>query len=220
MFLVFVSLGDLTLFLGDITKISGNMTQVLGDMTSGKMTLGRLDCKPTWAITDQKPNICFWINPQLFYELTRVVGWTLQDFVNHCLGSLFTNTVVSSLNILRCMWIVWMLIMVRWPSCYVVFLDMNYPSQLPTRNMILHLGQKLWKIPWLNLSIKLKGNITILLQYCMTFSLSSVRYIYLWLTFLVLCTMKYCIEYGDYGYLLDFLFFLWELSSMKIIWYN
>ena len=120
----------------------------------------------------------------------------------------------------HCMWIVWMLIMVRWPSCYVVFLDMNYPSQLPTRNMILHLGQKLWKIPWLNLSIKLKGNITILLQYCMTFSLSSVRYIYLWLSFLVLCTMKYCIEYGDYGYLLDFLFFLWELSSMKIIWYN
>ena len=47
MFLVFVSLGDLTFFSGDITKISGNMTQVLGDMTSGKMTLGRLDCKPT-----------------------------------------------------------------------------------------------------------------------------------------------------------------------------
>ena len=220
MFLVFVSLGDLTFFSGDITKISGNMTQVLGNMTSGEMTLGRLDCKPTWAITDQKPNICFLINPQLFYELTCVVSWTLQDFVNHCLGSLFTNTVVSSLNILHCMWIVWMLIMVRWPSCYVVFLDMNYPSQLPTRNMILHLGQKLWKIPWLNLSIKLKGNITILLQYCMTFSLSSVRYIYLWLSFLVLCTMKYCIEYGDYGYLLDFLFFLRELSSMKIIWYN
>ena len=184
------------------------------------MALGRLDCKPTWAITDQKPNICFWINPQLFYELTRVVGWTLQDFINHCLGSLFTNTVVSSLNILHYMWIVWMLMMVRWPSCYVVFLDMNYPSQLPTRNMILHLGQKLWKILWLNLSIKLKGNITILLQCCITFSLSSARYIYLWLSFLVLCTMKYCIEYGDYGYLLDFLFFLWELSSMKIIWYN
>ena len=47
MFLVFVSLGDLTFFSGDITEISGNMTQVLGYMTSGKMTLGRLDCKPT-----------------------------------------------------------------------------------------------------------------------------------------------------------------------------
>ena len=47
MFLVFVSLGDLTFFSGDITKISGNMTQVLGNMTSGEMTLGRLDCKPT-----------------------------------------------------------------------------------------------------------------------------------------------------------------------------
>ena len=50
------------------------MTQVLGDMTSGEMTLGPLDCKPTRAITDQKPNICFWIKQQLFYELTRVVG--------------------------------------------------------------------------------------------------------------------------------------------------
>ena len=40
MFLVFVSLGDLTFFSGDITKISGNMTQVLGNMTSGEMTLG------------------------------------------------------------------------------------------------------------------------------------------------------------------------------------
>ena len=47
MFLVFVSLGNLTFFSGDITKISGNMTQVLGDMTSGEMTLGQLDCKPT-----------------------------------------------------------------------------------------------------------------------------------------------------------------------------
>ena len=47
MFLVFVSLGDLTFFSGDITKISGNMTQVLGNMTSGEMTLGQLDCKPT-----------------------------------------------------------------------------------------------------------------------------------------------------------------------------
>ena len=47
MFLVFVSLGDLTFFSSDITKISGNMTQVLGDMTSGEMTLGPLDCKPT-----------------------------------------------------------------------------------------------------------------------------------------------------------------------------
>ena len=74
MFLVFVSLGDLTFFSSDITKISGNMTQVLGDMTLGEMTLGPLDCKPTRAITDQKPNICFWIKQQLFYELTRVVG--------------------------------------------------------------------------------------------------------------------------------------------------
>ena len=37
-FLVFVSLGDLTFFLGDITKISGNMTQFSGDMTSGDLT--------------------------------------------------------------------------------------------------------------------------------------------------------------------------------------
>ena len=41
-FLIFVSLGDLTFFSGDITKISGKMTQVSGDMTSGVMTLGRL----------------------------------------------------------------------------------------------------------------------------------------------------------------------------------
>ena len=41
MFLVFVSLGDLTLFSGDMTKISGNLTQV-----SGKMTLGQLDLSP------------------------------------------------------------------------------------------------------------------------------------------------------------------------------
>ena len=46
-FLVFVSSGDLTFFSGDITKISGNMTQVSGDMTSGKITLGRLGCKPS-----------------------------------------------------------------------------------------------------------------------------------------------------------------------------
>ena len=46
MFLVFVSLGDLTFFSGDITKILGNMTRVSVDMTLGEMTLSRLDCKP------------------------------------------------------------------------------------------------------------------------------------------------------------------------------
>ena len=45
--LVFVSSGDLTFFSGDIAKISGNMSQVSGDMTSGEMTLGQLDGKPS-----------------------------------------------------------------------------------------------------------------------------------------------------------------------------
>ena len=33
-------------FLGNITWISGNMTQFSADMTTGKITLGQLDCKP------------------------------------------------------------------------------------------------------------------------------------------------------------------------------
>ena len=41
MFLVFVSLGDLTFFFsGNMTNFSDNVTQVSGDMTSGKITLG------------------------------------------------------------------------------------------------------------------------------------------------------------------------------------
>ena len=49
-FLVFVSLGELTFWGGGyITKISGNMTPVSGNMTSGEMTLGRLDRLPVIA---------------------------------------------------------------------------------------------------------------------------------------------------------------------------
>ena len=53
MFLVFVSLVDLTFFSGDITKISGNPTQISGDMTSGEMT--RTGFEPmTFAIPVQR----------------------------------------------------------------------------------------------------------------------------------------------------------------------
>ena len=51
-FLVFVSLGDLTFFLGDITKISGNMTQFSGDMTSGDLTGYRCNTyKEKWLVS-------------------------------------------------------------------------------------------------------------------------------------------------------------------------